>query len=79
MKAAAWNITGREVLRPMARGDKKDYQAATFRLPPDVLDKLEIESTGTGVPKGAIVEQALRAWFNGNYENKSGGTSAVRT
>lgn len=48
----------------MARGDKKDYQAATFRLPPDLLDKLEIESAGTGVPKGIIVEKALRAWFN---------------
>lgn len=48
----------------MARGDKKDYQAATFRLPPDLLDKLEIESDGTGIPKGMIVEKALRAWFN---------------
>lgn len=49
----------------MARGDKKNYQAATFRLPPDVLDKLEIESAGTGATKGAIVERALRAWFAG--------------
>lgn len=48
----------------MARGDKKDYQAATFRLPPDLLDKLDIESTGTGLPKGTIVEKALRSWFD---------------
>lgn len=48
----------------MARGDKKDYQAATFRLPPDLIDKLDIESTGTGLPKGVIVEKALRSWFD---------------
>lgn len=52
----------------MARGDKKNYQAATFRLPPDVLDKLEIESAGTGATKGAIVERALRAWFAGRND-----------
>lgn len=48
----------------MARGDKKDYQAATFRLPPDIIDKLDIESTGTGLPKGVIVERALRSYLN---------------
>lgn len=48
----------------MARGDKKDYQAATFRLPPDLIDKLDIESTGTGLPKGVIVEKALRSWLD---------------
>lgn len=54
----------------MARGDKKDYQAATFRLPPDVLAQLEAESAGTGATKGAIVERALRAWFD--RERQSG-------
>lgn len=57
----------------MARGDKKDYQAATFRLPPELLDRLDIESGVTGLPKGAIVERALRAWLNrgapGGQEN----------
>ena len=48
----------------MARGDKKDYQAATFRLPPEVLEGLESESASTGATKGAIVERALRAWFS---------------
>ena len=47
----------------MARGDKKDNQAATFRLPPGTLEKLELENARTGVPKGVIVDRALNAWF----------------
>lgn len=57
----------------MARGDKKDYQAATFRLPPDLLDKLDIESTGTGLPKGTIVEKALRSWFGSSPRGEDAG------
>lgn len=48
----------------MAKGDKKGYRAATFRLPPDVLAALEQESRETGVPKGALVERALRHWLS---------------
>lgn len=55
----------------MARGDKKDYQAATFRLPPELLDKLDIESSGTGMPKGVIVEKALRAWLEKRHDTEA--------
>lgn len=62
----------------MARGDKKDYQAATFRLPPDLLDKLDIESAGTGLPKGVIVEKALRAWLAGKNNTEAGEDGKIR-
>lgn len=42
---------------------KAGYRAATFRLPPDVLDELDRYSMRTGTVKGFIVEQALRAYF----------------
>lgn len=42
---------------------KAGYRAATFRLPPDVLDELDEYSMRTGTVKGFIVEQALRAYF----------------
>lgn len=45
----------------MAKGDKKNYKAATFRLPPDVLAELDRESRKTGVPKGVLVERALKS------------------
>lgn len=47
----------------MARGDKRNYQAATFRLPPGLLDELEAESSRSGLPKSTIVERAIRAWI----------------
>lgn len=62
----------------MARGDKKDYQAATFRLPPELLDKLDIESAGTGVPKGVIVERALQAWFEKRNDTEATENGKVR-
>lgn len=62
----------------MARGDKKDNQAATFRLPPDTLERLEQENARTGVPKGVIVDRALRAWFAAQEGDKDGGGDAPR-
>lgn len=47
----------------MGKGDKKDYRATTFRLPPDVLEKLDVYSKRTGVVKGFVVEQALREYL----------------
>lgn len=47
----------------MARGDKADYRAATFRLPPETLAELERESTETSMTKSTIVDKALKAWF----------------
>lgn len=49
--------------RQARSGRKSDYRAATFRLPPDVLDELDAHSARTGTVKGFIVEQALRAYF----------------
>lgn len=41
----------------MGQGNKK---AATFRLPPDLLEKLNKYSAKNGVVKSFIIEQALR-------------------
>lgn len=43
---------------------KADYKAATFRLPPDVVDLLDAYSEKTGTVKGFVVEQALREWLS---------------
>lgn len=51
------------MLRFMSKGDKKDYRAMTFRLPPDVLATLDEYSRKNGVVKGFIVEQALREYL----------------
>lgn len=61
----------------MAKGDKKGYRAATFRLPPEVLEKLESASRETGVPKGAIVERALRNWLFGSDRNEGVGKAGA--
>lgn len=44
-------------------GKKADYRAATFRLPPDVVNMLDAYAEKTGTVKGFIVEQALREWL----------------
>lgn len=51
------------------RGRKSDYRAATFRLPPDVLDALDKYSADTGTVKGFIVEQALREYMDRHAGN----------
>ena len=45
-------------------GNKSDYKAATFRLPPDVLKALDEYSARTGTVKGFVVEQALRQYLS---------------
>lgn len=55
------NLVGGEV---MSRGDKKDYKAATFRLPPDLLKRLDAYSAKNGVVKSFIIEQALREYLD---------------
>lgn len=47
----------------MNRGDKKDYRPVTFRLPPDLLEKLDEYSRTTGIVKTFVVEQALRKYL----------------
>ena len=48
----------------MAKGDKKDYKAMTFRLPPELLERLEAWHKRTGGVKGYAVERALEAWLD---------------
>lgn len=48
----------------MKRGEKKDYRQATFRLPPDLLERLDSYSDRTGVVKTFVVEKSLREYLD---------------
>lgn len=52
------------------QGRKSDYRAATFRLPPDVLDALDKYTADTGTVKGFVVEQALREYMTRHAGNE---------
>lgn len=47
----------------MGYGQKKDYRAATFRLPPRMLSVLDQYCDRHGLVKGFVVESALREYF----------------
>lgn len=48
----------------MSRIDKSDYRAATFRLPPELLERLDRYAARTGTVKGFTVEQALTEYLD---------------
>lgn len=56
----------------MAKGDKSDYRAMTFRLPPELLDRLEAWQKRTGGIKGYAVERALTEWLDREDGKKQG-------
>ena len=44
--------------------DKSTYEARTFRLPPDLLKRMDAYSDETSIPKTAIVEKALLKYLD---------------
>lgn len=52
--------------------DKSDYEARTFRLPPDLLDIMDLYSEYTGVSRTAIVEKALRRYLDSEIPKEKG-------
>lgn len=56
----------------MARA-KKDSEARTFRLSPEILKRLDNYSEKTSIPKTAIVERALKQYLEVVDEERTGG------
>lgn len=48
----------------MGRIDKGDYKAATFRLPPGLLERLDEYAFENGLIKGFVVERALTEYLD---------------
>lgn len=45
---------------------KKDYPSRTFRIPPELLARLDAYVKRTGISKTFIVEKALEKYLNEN-------------
>ena len=52
----------------MARA-KKDSEARTFRLSPEILERLDNYSEETSIPKTAVVEKSLKMYRDANEQN----------
>lgn len=50
---------------------KKDYPSRTFRIPPELLARLDAYVKRTGISKTFIVEKALEKYLNEN-ESRDG-------
>lgn len=46
--------------------NKKDWPARTFRVPPELLDRLEAYTKRTGISKTFIVRKALEKYLAEN-------------
>ena len=44
--------------------NKKDWPSRTFRLPPELLDRLEAYAKRTGISKTFIINKALEDYLN---------------
>ena len=44
--------------------DKSNYESRTFRLPPEVIKRMDDYSDDTGISKTTIVEKALIAYLD---------------
>lgn len=66
----------------MGEGDvlknKSNYEARTFRLPPDVLKSMDDYSELTGISKTAIVEKALRKYLGENFSVFNNGQKLLK-
>lgn len=51
--------------------DKSNYEARTFRLPPEILKRMDDYSNESGVSKTAMVEMALKAYLDKVYPEKN--------
>lgn len=49
--------------------DKSNYEARTFRLPPETIERMDRYSNESGVSKTAMVEMALRAYLDKVFPN----------
>lgn len=52
----------------MARA-KKDSEARTFRLSPEILKRLDYYSEETSIPKTAVVEKSLKMYLDANEQD----------
>lgn len=43
---------------------KKDWPARTFRIPPDLLDRLETYTKQTGISKTFVVRKSLEQYLD---------------
>lgn len=44
--------------------DKSNYESRTFRLPPEVIKRMDDYSEDTGISKTTVVEKALIAYLD---------------
>ena len=48
----------------MAKGSKAGYKPCTFRLPPDMVERLDEYSVRTGISKTFVVVQSVLAYLS---------------